>query len=105
MELTILLFLPAAAAAVIVLLPESRQDQAKWVALVASVAATALSLWLLFDFKANENGDGFAYVVRKEKAADNPWGIGATTLEWTLPSPPAFHSYEKLPRIAAGDHH
>ena len=46
-----------------------------------------------------------AYFIRKEKAADNPWGVGATTLEWTLPSPPAFHSYEKLPRIAAGDHH
>jgi heme/copper-type cytochrome/quinol oxidase subunit 1 len=27
------------------------------------------------------------------------WGAGATTLEWTLPSPPAFHSYETLPRI------
>jgi cytochrome c oxidase subunit 1 len=43
--------------------------------------------------------------MRKEKAAGNPWGVGATTLEWTLPSPPAFHSYETLPRIAAADHH
>ena len=42
----------------------------------------------------------YAYFIRKEKAADNPWGVGATTLEWTLPSPPAFHSYETLPRIA-----
>jgi cytochrome c oxidase subunit I len=25
--------------------------------------------------------------------------VGATTLEWTLPSPPNFHSYETLPRI------
>ena len=47
----------------------------------------------------------YAYFIRKEKAADNPWGIGATTLEWTLPSPPAFHSYETLPRIAPTDHH
>jgi len=47
----------------------------------------------------------YAYFIRKEKAASNPWGIGATTLEWTLPSPPAFHSFETLPRIAAGDHH
>ncbi len=47
----------------------------------------------------------YAYFIRKEKAADNPWGVGATTLEWTLPSPPAFHSYETLPRIAATDHH
>ena len=37
--------------------------------------------------------------VRKEKAADNPWGAGATTLEWTLSSPPPFHQYEVLPRI------
>jgi cytochrome c oxidase subunit 1 len=43
--------------------------------------------------------------ARKEKAANNPWGVGATTLEWTLTSPPPFHSYEKLPRIAATDHH
>ena len=27
------------------------------------------------------------------------WGAGATTLEWTLPSPPPFHTYETLPRI------
>jgi cytochrome c oxidase subunit 1 len=37
--------------------------------------------------------------LRKEKAADNPWGVGATTLEWTLPSPPPFHQFEKLPLI------
>jgi cytochrome c oxidase subunit 1 len=37
--------------------------------------------------------------MRKEKAADNPWGVGATTLEWTLSSPPPFHSFEVLPRI------
>ena len=36
---------------------------------------------------------------RKEKAADNPWGEGATTLEWTLPSPPPFHQFNVLPRI------
>ena len=37
--------------------------------------------------------------VRKEQAADNPWGAGATTLEWTLPSPPPFHQFEVLPRV------
>ncbi|MEM1307773.1 MAG: cbb3-type cytochrome c oxidase subunit I, partial [Pseudomonadota bacterium] len=31
------------------------------------------------------------------KAANNPWGEGATTLEWTLSSPPPFHSYDTLP--------
>jgi cytochrome c oxidase subunit I len=43
-------------------------------------------------------------LIRREKAAANPWGVGATTLEWTLSSPPAFHSFEKLPRISGDDH-
>ena len=38
-------------------------------------------------------------LVRKEQAANNPWGEGATTLEWTLTSPPPFHQFEVLPRI------
>jgi cytochrome c oxidase subunit 1 len=33
------------------------------------------------------------------KVAANPWGEGATTLEWTVSSPPPFHSFEELPRI------
>jgi len=36
---------------------------------------------------------------RKERSADNPWGEGATTLEWTLSSPPPFHQFETLPRV------
>jgi cytochrome c oxidase subunit I len=36
---------------------------------------------------------------RKERAAANPWGAGATTLEWTLPSPPPFHQFEHLPLV------
>ena len=35
----------------------------------------------------------------RERAADNPWGVGATTLEWTLPSPPPFHQFNTLPVI------
>ena len=31
--------------------------------------------------------------------AQNPWGEGATTLEWTLPSPPPFHTFETQPII------
>ncbi len=37
--------------------------------------------------------------ARKVPAGANPWGAGATTLEWTLPSPPPFHQYETLPLI------
>jgi cytochrome c oxidase subunit 1 len=36
---------------------------------------------------------------RKRPAPDNPWGEGATTLEWTLSSPPPFHQFDVLPRI------
>jgi cytochrome c oxidase subunit I len=39
------------------------------------------------------------------KVGANYWGPGATTLEWTLPSPPPFHSYDELPHIAAGPGH
>jgi len=37
--------------------------------------------------------------ARGEKAADNVWGEGATSLEWTLPSPPPFHQFDKLPQV------
>ena len=33
------------------------------------------------------------------KAGDSPWGEGATTLEWTLSSPPPYHQFETLPKI------
>ncbi len=46
----------------------------------------------------------FCWVVyvtfrRGPQAAANPWGAGATTLEWQLPSPPPFHSFDELPRV------
>jgi cytochrome c oxidase subunit 1 len=51
----------------------------------------------------------FLYTVyeafaRKRLAGANPWGVGADTLEWTLPSPPPFHQYETLPRIVGYEH-
>jgi cytochrome c oxidase subunit 1 len=44
-------------------------------------------------------------LLKGKKAADNPWGPGATTLEWTLPSPPPFHTYEELPHLAPSTGH
>jgi cytochrome c oxidase subunit I len=35
----------------------------------------------------------------KRLAGDSPWGVGATTLEWTLSSPPPFHQFNTLPVI------
>jgi len=46
----------------------------------------------------------FLYIVYRtlsagDRVAENPWGEGATTLEWTVTSPPPFHSFEELPEI------
>ncbi|MDG1287186.1 MAG: cytochrome c oxidase subunit I [Rickettsiales bacterium] len=35
----------------------------------------------------------------KKPAGNNPWGEGATTIEWTLPSPPEFHTFPELPKF------
>ena len=50
-------------------------------------------------------GMGFFFVnvfwslVAGKKAPDNQWGEGATTLEWTLSSPPPYHQFETLPKV------
>jgi len=41
----------------------------------------------------------FSAYAKKVQAPANPWGVGATTLEWTLPSPPPFHQFNTLPII------
>ncbi|OYX46629.1 MAG: cytochrome c oxidase subunit I [Sphingomonadales bacterium 32-64-22] len=46
----------------------------------------------------------YAFTAGK-KAPNNYWGEGATTLEWTLTSPPPFHQFETLPVIKDEDHH
>ncbi|MEF2548204.1 cytochrome c oxidase subunit I [Aurantimonas sp. E1-2-R+4] len=37
--------------------------------------------------------------ARKRLAGANPWGEGATSLEWQLSSPPPYHQWEELPRV------
>ncbi len=46
----------------------------------------------------------YAFTLGK-KAEGNYWGEGATTLEWTLSSPPPFHQFETLPVIDDSEHH
>ena len=48
----------------------------------------------------------FVFIILKafrssEVVDANPWGVGATTLEWTVSSPPPFHSFEDPPVITA----
>lgn len=52
----------------------------------------------------------FLFVVWRTFAAGrqvaaNPWGEGATTLEWTLSSPPPEHCFEEPPVLASPGHH
>jgi cytochrome c oxidase subunit 1 len=61
-------------------------------AYLSSIGAV-LFLYLLYD--------AFA---KKRVAGNNPWGVGATTLEWTLSSPPPFHQFETLPVISEPAH-
>jgi cytochrome c oxidase subunit 1 len=42
--------------------------------------------------------------VRRRRGESNPWGPGATTLEWTLSSPPPFHQFATLPHIEDDRH-
>ena len=41
----------------------------------------------------------FWSLLAGRKAEGNYWGEGATTLEWTLSSPPPFHQFETLPVV------
>jgi cytochrome c oxidase subunit 1 len=46
----------------------------------------------------------FLYVVFRtftssRQLADNYWGEGAHTLEWSVSSPPPHHTFETLPQI------
>lgn len=45
----------------------------------------------------------FYTLARGKKAEANPWGEGATTLEWTVPSPAPHHTFETQP-ILKFDH-
>ncbi len=47
----------------------------------------------------------WSLIIKRVPADDNYWGEGATTLEWTLPSPPPYHQFNTLPRISDDDGH
>jgi len=60
------------------------------------IMAVSLVIWFI--------NIAYAYTAGK-KVGDNYWGEGATTLEWTLSSPPPFHQFETLPVIEDKGHH
>ena len=60
------------------------------------VMAASIGIWLI--------NIVYAFTMGK-KAEGNYWGEGATTLEWTLSSPPPFHQFETLPVIDDKAHH
>jgi len=43
-------------------------------------------------------------MVAGRKVGANYWGEGATTLEWTVSSPPPFHTFNDLPQIRETGH-
>ena len=42
--------------------------------------------------------------IRRRPGVANPWGEGATTLEWTLSSPPPHHQFNELPVVKSDEH-
>lgn len=64
---------------------------------IGSYIGAAASLWFLILIAE--------MFISKRKAGNNQWGEGATTLEWTLSSPPPFHTFENQPVIKADAHH
>jgi cytochrome c oxidase subunit 1 len=45
-----------------------------------------------------------ATLLAGKRVGANPWGEGATTLEWTVSSPPPFHTFDELPKIGETAH-
>jgi len=67
--------------------------------MVSSIGAAITALGTLMFFYIV-----FQTVLGGRKAGANPWGEGATTLEWTVASPAPFHTHEEMPVIGDGGH-
>jgi cytochrome c oxidase subunit 1 len=62
-----------------------------YIASVGAMISYAATLWFV--------GVALYTIFAGKKVAANPWGEGATTLEWTVSSPPPFHSFDELPVV------
>jgi cytochrome c oxidase subunit I len=78
--------------------PDYPEAFAFWnqVSSIGAFISAAATVWFI--------GVAFYTLFAGRKAADNPWGVGATTLEWTLSSPPPFHTFNDLPQIKSEAH-
>jgi cytochrome c oxidase subunit 1 len=76
-------------------IPDYNVDFAYWNGIASKWGYTIMAVGVLIFFI-----NMLWTMIAGRKAADNPWGEGATTLEWTLPSPPPFHQFNDLPRIS-----
>jgi len=79
--------------------PDYAEGYAHWnyVATIGyMIMGVSIVIWLI--------NIAYAFIAGR-KAEGNYWGEGATTLEWTLSSPPPFHQFETLPVIEDAVHH
>src|SRR5262245_24663029 len=63
----------------------------------AFISFASAIFWLIFVV--------FGTVLVGRRVGANYWGDGATTLEWTVASPPPFHTFEELTHISPTAHH
>jgi cytochrome c oxidase subunit I len=74
--------------------PDYAQAYAAWNFVESIGAYISYASTLLFVFIVLQT------LFAGRRVGHNPWGVGATTLEWTVSSPPPLHSYEELPHVA-----
>ena len=74
-------------------IPDYPDAFAGWneVASLGAYISYAATLWFV--------GVALYTVFAGKRVGANYWGEGATTLEWTVTSPPPFHSFEELPVV------
>jgi len=74
-------------------IPDYPDAFAGWnmVSSIGSYIAAASAVYFLFVL--------YKTFASTEQVADNPWGAGADTLEWTVSSPPPFHTFNELPQV------
>jgi cytochrome c oxidase subunit 1 len=74
--------------------PDFGDAYAYWNHVASAYGYSLMAIGMVFFFV-----NVFWSLAAGRKAPANPWGEGATTLEWTLSSPPPFHQFETLPRV------